>query len=251
MAAFLDLSTIRTTVRDGDVVAPRALYSFNSVRRGPRDQPASNGAISPSFRMTPDILYDQMIGMGVAQALRLLLGGQPWRRFASIGFMMPWKAAGLSRCSSKSARTLGGRFVSSWAQPICRSRRLRGTSALIIRNRQRPDSSDRLSIFTGGRRLAAKSPRFAADGRDSHSERTRNGNVLLEGILGVQHEAVTAREARWSSASRRDRGSTSDRAVRTRPFFLACDYRNREGARRRIPPLRWHTILATTASWHR
>ena len=34
-------------------------------------------------RMTPDILYDQMIGSGCARKMRLLVGRQPRRRFAA------------------------------------------------------------------------------------------------------------------------------------------------------------------------
>ena len=69
-------------VHDGDVVAlegfthliPHAA-GHELIRQGRRELTL--------VRMTPDIVYDQMIGMGCARSARVLLGRQSRRRLAA------------------------------------------------------------------------------------------------------------------------------------------------------------------------
>src|SRR6188508_1603597 len=77
MAEILELSqAIRAHVRDGDVVALEGfthLIPFAAgheiIRQGRRDLTL--------VRMTPDLIYDQMIGAGCARRLIFSWGGNP------------------------------------------------------------------------------------------------------------------------------------------------------------------------------
>ena len=77
MAKFLKLEeAIAHNLRDGDSVAMEGfthLIPFAAghevIRQGRRDLTL--------IRMTPDLLYDQMIGMGCARALKFSWGGNP------------------------------------------------------------------------------------------------------------------------------------------------------------------------------
>ena len=77
MARFLTLAeAVEATVRDGDSVALEGfthLIPFAAghevIRQGRRRLTL--------IRMTPDLIYDQMIGMGCATALTFSWGGNP------------------------------------------------------------------------------------------------------------------------------------------------------------------------------
>lgn len=77
MAVFTSLKeAVASNVRDGDLVALEGfahLIPFAAgheiIRQGRRNLRL--------IRMTPDLIYDQMIGMGVASALKFSWGGNP------------------------------------------------------------------------------------------------------------------------------------------------------------------------------
>lgn len=77
MAVFASLKeAVASNVRDGDLVALEGfthLIPFAAgheiIRQGRRNLRL--------IRMTPDLIYDQMIGMGVASALKFSWGGNP------------------------------------------------------------------------------------------------------------------------------------------------------------------------------
>jgi glutaconate CoA-transferase subunit A len=77
MARFMTLAdAVAETVRDGDTVAMEGFTHLipyaaghEVIRQGRRDLTL--------IRMTPDILYDQMIGMGCAAKLKFSWGGNP------------------------------------------------------------------------------------------------------------------------------------------------------------------------------
>jgi len=100
MAEWVSLAeAIAANVRDGDTVAMEGfthLIPFAAgheiIRRGRRNLSL--------VRMTPDVLYDQLIGTGCARKLTFSWGGNPWRRFA----------APFSRCSrERLAQAAGNR----------------------------------------------------------------------------------------------------------------------------------------------
>ena len=58
------------------------IHSPHSPCRRSRDHPP--GAPQPHLvRMTPDMVYDQLIGVGLRDQAHLLVGRQPGRRFAA------------------------------------------------------------------------------------------------------------------------------------------------------------------------
>lgn len=138
-------------------------------------------------RMTPDILYDQMIGMGTARALKFSWGGNPGvgslHRFRDA-VENAWPNALLLEEHSHAAMACAYQAGAS-NLPFGVLRGYIGTDLpkvnAFIRQVECP--------FTG-ERLAAV-PAIRADVAIIHAQRAdRAGNVFLEGIIGVQREAV-------------------------------------------------------------
>ena len=70
MAEFLDLrAAVEANVRDGDTVAMEGFTHLIPYAAGARGDPAGLAPSSTLVRMTPDLIYDQMIGMGLARKL--------------------------------------------------------------------------------------------------------------------------------------------------------------------------------------
>ena len=139
-------------------------------------------------RMTPDVVYDQMIGMGCARRLVFSWGGNPgvgslhrFRDAVENGWPAPLEV------DEHSARRHGGRYTA-------------GASALpfgVLRGYAAPTSEahvDRRPVscpFTGEELTAV--PAVNPDVTVIHAQRAdRAGNVQLWGIVGVQKEAVLA-----------------------------------------------------------
>ncbi|HSS27827.1 MAG TPA: CoA-transferase [Usitatibacter sp.] len=140
-------------------------------------------------RMTPDILYDQMIGMGCAKAVVFSWGGNP-----GVGSIHRFRDA----------------IENGWPAPLAihehshadmAGRYQAGASGLpfsVLRGYVGSDlpkhNTDIRTItcpFTG-EKLAA-TPAINPDVAVIHAQRAdRKGNVLLEGIVGIQKEAVLA-----------------------------------------------------------
>jgi glutaconate CoA-transferase, subunit A len=140
-------------------------------------------------RMTPDILYDQMIGMGCAKAVVFSWGGNP-----GVGSIHRFRDA----------------IENGWPTPLAihehshadmAGRYQAGASGLpfsVLRGYVGSDlpkhNTDIRTItcpFTG-EKLAA-TPAINPDVAVIHAQRAdRRGNVLLEGIVGIQKEAVLA-----------------------------------------------------------
>lgn len=189
MAVFLDLQTaIASTVRDGDTVALEGfthLIPFAAgheiIRQGRRDLTL--------VRMTPDILYDQMIGMGVARALRFSWGGNPgvgslhrFRDAVENGWPHRLEIEEHAHAAMAAAYQAGAANL-----PFAVLRGYIGTDYMRVNDRIREIECP----FTG-ERLAAV-PSIRPDVAIIHAQRAdRQGNVFLEGILGVQREAVLA-----------------------------------------------------------
>ena len=139
-------------------------------------------------RMTPDLIYDQLIGMGVADRLVFSWGGNPGvgslhrlRDAVENGWPQPLR--------SRSIPTRPWPMPMRPARPICRSRPFAATSVSTCRRSTRGSAGQ--CPFTG--ELLAAVPAIRPDVTIIHAQRAdRAGNVLLEGIVGVQKQAVLA-----------------------------------------------------------
>jgi len=186
--AIVPLSdAIRDFVRDGDTVAlegfthliPHAA-GHEIIRQGRRDLTL--------IRMTPDVVYDQMIGMGCARKLVFSWGGNPGvgslhrlRDAVEKGWPAPLELEEHSHAGMAAAYAAGASNL-----PFGVLRGYRGGD-LPARTRV----ATVVCPFTG-EELAAV-PAHRPDVGIVHAQRAdRHGNVQLWGILGVQKECVLA-----------------------------------------------------------
>jgi glutaconate CoA-transferase subunit A len=137
-------------------------------------------------RMTPDLLYDQMIGMGVASELIFSYGGNPgvgslhrFRDAIENGWPRPLKIEEHSHAG------MANRFLAAAA----------GLPMAVMRGYVGTDLMERTRVekiecpFTGEMLVAV--PALDLDVAIVHAqEADRSGNVQLWGIPGVQKEAV-------------------------------------------------------------
>ena len=188
MARILPLSeAVAELVRDGDSVALEGLTHLipfaaghELLRQGRRDLEL--------IRMTTEILYDQMVGIGAARRLVFSYGGNP-----GVGSLHRFRDA----------------VENGWPHPIeleehshagMANRYAAGASALpcaLLRGYGGTDLPEHTRVafiecpFTGER--LAVVPALAPDVAIVHAqEADRRGSVQLWGIPGVQKEAVLA-----------------------------------------------------------
>jgi glutaconate CoA-transferase subunit A len=189
MTTFLSLAeAIADHVHDGDTVALEGfthLIPFAAgheiIRQRRRDLTL--------VRMTPDLIYDQMIGMGCARKLIFSWGGNPgvgslhrFRDAVEQGWPAPLELEEHSHAAMASAYAAGASGL-----PCAIFRGYLGSDLVgkhpYIRFVECP--------FTG-ERLAAV-PALRPDVGIIHAQRAdRAGNVLIEGIVGAQKEVVLA-----------------------------------------------------------
>jgi glutaconate CoA-transferase, subunit A len=171
-------------VHDGDTVALEGFthlipYAAGQelIRQGRRELTL--------IRLTPDLVYDQMIGMGCARKLVFSWGGNPgvgslhrFRDAVEHGWPQPLELEEHSHAG----------MAAAWAA---------GASRLpfgLVRGYRRTDMAPPATVtcpFTG-EELAAV-PAHRPDVGIIHAQRADpRGNVQLWGILGVQKEAVLA-----------------------------------------------------------
>ena len=142
------------------------------------------------IRMTPDILYDQMIGMGAARKLVFSYGGNP-----GVGSLHRFRDAiehdwpRPIELEEHSHAGMANRYAAGAARlPFAVMRGYAGTD-LEARTTVKP-----ITCPYTGERLAAVSA-LRPDVAVVHAqEADREGNVQLWGIPGVQKEAVLAAE---------------------------------------------------------
>jgi len=140
-------------------------------------------------RMTPDIIYDQLIGMGCARGLMFSWGGNPGvgsiHRFRDA-IENQWPAP--LAIQEHSHADMAGRYqAGASGLPFSVLRGYVG-SDLPKRN---PDIKTITCPFTG-ENLAA-TPAINPDVTIIHAQRAdRKGNVMIHGIVGIQKEAVLA-----------------------------------------------------------
>jgi glutaconate CoA-transferase subunit A len=172
-------------VRDGDVVAlegfthliPHAA-GHELIRQGRRELTL--------VRMTPDVIYDQLIGMGCAHKLVFSWGGNPgvgslhrFRDAVEHGWPQPLELEEHSHAGMAAAYAAGAASLPFGV--------LRGYVGGDLQTRVAPI----ICPFTG-EQLAAV-PALRPDVGVVHAQQAdRRGNVQLWGILGVQKEVVLA-----------------------------------------------------------
>lgn len=140
------------------------------------------------IRLTPDLLYDQMIGMGCARRLVFSYGGNP-----GVGSLHRFRDAvengwpGPLEIEEHSHAGMANRYAAGAADlPFAPLRGYVGTD-LLDRTRVEPITCP----FTGEELVAV--PALRPDVAVVHAqEADREGNVQLWGIPGVQKEAVLA-----------------------------------------------------------
>lgn len=175
-------------MRDGDTVAMEGfthLIPFAAghevIRQEKRDLTL--------IRMTPDLIYDQLIGMGCARRLIFSWGGNP-----GVGSLHRLRDAvenGWPReleLEEHSHAGIAHAYAAGAAGLPCAI--LRGYAGTDL---PRVNSNIRwIECPFTGERLAAI-PSMRPDVAIVHAQRAdRSGNVLIEGIVGVQKEAVLA-----------------------------------------------------------
>ena len=141
------------------------------------------------IRMTPDLLYDQMIGSGCARKLVFSWGGNPGvgslhrlRDAVERGWPNPLAIEEHSHSAMAHAYAAGAAGM-----PCAIFRGYKGSDLAKVN----PNIKSVRCPFTG-EDLAAV-PAHRPDVTIIHAQKAdRAGNVLLEGIVGVQKEAVLA-----------------------------------------------------------
>jgi glutaconate CoA-transferase subunit A len=189
MSHFLSLAeAVASTVRDGDTVAMEGfthLIPFAAAHEVIRQRRRHLTLI----RMTPDLIYDQLIGMGCADKLVFSWVGNPgvgslhrFRDAYENGWPTPIAIEEHSHAAMANAYEAGAAGL-----PFALFRGYRGVDLAKVN----PNIRQVTCPFTG-EELAAV-PAIRPDAAVVHALRAdRAGNVLIEGIVGVQKEAVLA-----------------------------------------------------------
>lgn len=175
---------VASLIQDGDVVAfegfthliPHAA-AHEAMRQEKRDLTL--------VRMTPDVIYDQMIGMGCARKLIFSWGGNPGvgslhrlRDAVENAWPRPLELEEHSHAGMAAAYAAGAANL-----PFGVLRGYRGTDL--------PPPASVTCPFTGEELAAVRAHR--PDVGIIHAQRAdRGGNVQLWGIVGVQKETVLA-----------------------------------------------------------
>ena len=189
MSEFLSLhDAVAGLVRPGDTVALEGFTHLIPFAAGHEVIRQGIGELT-LIRMTPDLLYDQMIGCGLAKRLVFSWGGNPGvgslhrlRDAVERGWPRPIELEEHSHAAMAHAYAAGAANM-----PAAFFRGYLGSDLAAVN----PNVRFIDCPFTG-ERLAAV-PAHRPDVAIVHAQKAdREGNVLLEGIVGVQKEAVLA-----------------------------------------------------------
>lgn len=189
MARILSLAeAVAENVKDGDTVAMEGFTHLipyaaghEVIRQGRKDLFL--------VRMTPDILYDQLIGVGAARGMKFSWGGNPgvgslhrFRDAVENQWPQPLEIEEHSHAAMANAYEAGAANL-----PFAMLRGYIGADLPKVNANIRSVTCP----FTG--EVLAAVPAIRPDVTIIHAQRAdRKGNVLLEGIVGVQKEAVLA-----------------------------------------------------------
>jgi len=189
MPRFLSLAeAVEDCVRDGDTVAMEGFTHLIPYAAGHEVIRQQRRGLT-LIKMTPDLLYDQLIGMGCAEKLVFSWGGNPGvgslhrlRDAVENGWPRPLAIEEHSHAAMANAYEAGAAGL-----PCAIFRGYIGVDLPKVN----PHIKQVSCPFTG-EQLAAV-PAHRPDVAIVHALKAdRAGNVLLEGIVGVQKEVVLA-----------------------------------------------------------
>ena len=189
MAKIMPLAdAIGAFVRDGDTIAMEGFTHLIPHAAG-HEVIRQRRTDLTLIRMTPDLIYDQLIGAGAARKLVFSWGGNPgvgslhrFRDAVESGWPRPLELEERAHADMASSYAAGASGL-----PFSVLRAYAGTD--IPKNN--PNIRSIACPFTGETLAASVSIR--PDVAVIHAQKAdRKGNVLLWGILGVQKEAVLA-----------------------------------------------------------
>lgn len=179
---------VSANLKDGDTVAfegfthliPYAA-AHEAIRQGRKDLTL--------VRMTPDLVYDQMVGMGMARKLVFSYAGNPGvgllrrlRDAVENGWPNRLEIEEHSHTAMANAYEAGASGL-----PCAVFRGYHGTGL----NAVNPNIKTLTCPFTG--EALAAVPSLRPDVSFIHAQKAnRKGDVLIEGIIGIQKEAVLA-----------------------------------------------------------
>ncbi|MDR3476107.1 MAG: CoA-transferase [Devosia sp.] len=189
MPKFQSLAeAVRDNLRDGDAVAfegfthliPHAA-AHEAIRQGFKDLTL--------IRMTPDLVYDQMVGLGMAKKVIFSYVGNPGvgllrrvRDSIENGFPHPIEIEEHSHAAMANAYEAGAAGL-----PFAVFRGYKGAGLPAVN----PNIRSVTCPFTG--EVLAAVPAIRPDVSFVHAQKANKaGDVLVEGIVGIQKEAVLA-----------------------------------------------------------
>ncbi|MFL6974734.1 MAG: CoA transferase subunit A [Xanthobacteraceae bacterium] len=189
MSRFLSLAeAVESTIRDGDTVAMEGFTHLIPYAAG-HEVIRQRRRHLTLIRMTPDLIYDQLIGMGCADKLVFSWVGNP-----GVGSLHRFRDAyengwpGPITIEEHSHAAMANAYEAGAAGLPCAI--FRGYIGVDL-----PKVNPRIKHITcpfTGEELAAV-PAHRPDVAIVHALKAdRAGNVLLEGIVGVQKEVVLA-----------------------------------------------------------
>ncbi|MEA2936518.1 MAG: glutaconate CoA-transferase, subunit [Alphaproteobacteria bacterium] len=189
MARFLSLAeAVEDTIRDGDSVAMEGFTHLIPNAAGHEVIRQRRKRLS-LIKMTPDLVYDQLIGMGCVDKLMFSWGGNPgvgslhrFRDAVENGWPQPLAIEEHSHAALANAFEAGAAGL-----PCAVFRGYIGVDLPKVNA-----NIKRVTCPFTGEELAAV-PALRPDVAVIHAQRAdRAGNIMLEGIVGVQKEAVLA-----------------------------------------------------------
>lgn len=189
MAEWVSLAeAIAAHVRDGDSVAMEGFTHLIPFAAGHEMIRQRRRELS-LIRMTPDLIYDQLVGAGCAKKLTFSWGGNPgvgslhrFRDAVENGWPRPLELEERSHSDMANAYVAGAANL-----PFAVLRGYTGSDFPKVNEKIRSITCP----FTG--EVLAATPAVKPDVTVIHAQKAdRKGNVLLWGILGVQKEAALA-----------------------------------------------------------
>jgi glutaconate CoA-transferase subunit A len=189
MAEFLSLrDAVAKHIHDGDSVAMEGFTHLIPFAAGHEVIRQGRKHLTV-MRMTPDLIYDQLIGMGVVDKMIFSWGGNPgvgslhrMRDAVENGWPHPLALEEHSHAAMANAYEAGAANL-----PFAVFRGYKGVDLPKVN----PNIRSVTCPYTG--EVLATVPALRPDVAVIHALRAdRDGNVLLEGIVGVQKEAVLA-----------------------------------------------------------
>src|SRR6266403_4997657 len=189
MSQFMSLAAaVEANVRDGDTVALEGFTHLIPHAAGHEIIRQRRRRLT-LIKMTPDLIYDQLIGMGCAERLVFSWGGNPgvgslhrFRDAVENGWPHPLAIEEHSHAAMANAYEAGAAGL-----PCAVFRGYIGVDLQKVN----PNIRSVICPFTG--ETLAAVPAIRPDVTIIHAQRAdRMGNVLIEGIVGVQKQAVLA-----------------------------------------------------------